>query len=439
MALTTPTITVGGKVLRKGDRFSDTKNIKWVDNRQSMQVKALSTGTLYEFSRKVFESKGNALSIADYFLKTNKASTRGESTKPMFTQSPNSNLYPEKRIALVIGNSNYDYLPFLRNAQKDASDIAETLLGLGFDVMETYECTYPTMKTALNNFSAKARDNDYDVALFYYAGHGKQEKGQNYLVPIERELEFISELNSCLNCEDVLQRMEEAKVPIKLVYLDACRDTKASWSRSSDKGLAKMEGPIGSVIVFSTQSGSVASDGEGPDSRNSPFAASMLKNIISENVSFNEVMTRVVRDTYSLTKNVQYPLQIGTLITDFSFNTPKNQPAAAASVQKQTAEEQYKIGNDYYNKEDYHQALVWLRKAAELGHSDAQNHLGYMYDYGLGVDKNYVEAVRWYRKSAEQGNSYAQRNLGYMYCDGLGVEKSYTEAVKWYKMAAEQG
>ncbi|MDE6652778.1 MAG: hypothetical protein K2K37_00100 [Muribaculaceae bacterium] len=117
-ALTTPSITIGGKTLKVGDRFNGTNNIKWIDNNQSMEVKALSTGALYVFSRKVFETKGTILSIADYFLKTQKGSSRGDNAKPMFTVSPAKSNFPEKRIALVIGNSNYENLSFLKNARK---------------------------------------------------------------------------------------------------------------------------------------------------------------------------------------------------------------------------------------------------------------------------------------------------------------------------------
>ncbi len=327
-ALNTPSITINGKNLKKGDRFSGTSNIKWVDNKQSMEVKDLSTGSLYRFSRKVFESKGAILSISDFFLKTKEGSSRGDGNKAMFTESPERGNYPEKRIALVIGNSDYDYLSYLRNAQKDASDIAENLLQLGFDVMETYECTYPEMKTALNNFSNKAKG--YSVALFYYAGHGLQEEGQNYLIPIDQPLEFKSQLRDCLNCEDIMQRMDAAGTPARMIFLDACRNAKKSWSRDATEGLARMESSIGSVIVFSTQSGKVASDGNG---ENSPFAYSLIKNISRPKIGFSEAMTGLVRDTYALTEQKQYPLLVGTLINDFSFNTP-GKPISIPSAPK---------------------------------------------------------------------------------------------------------
>ncbi len=426
--LTTPTINIGGKQLKKGDRFSGTNNIKWVDNKQVMEVKNLATGTLYLFSRKVFESKGAVSSIADYFLKTKEGSSRGGNSAPIFTTSPVKDNFPEKRIALVMGNSNYENLSYLKNAQKDASDISETLKGLGFDVMEIYESDYSGMKTALNNFSSKSKN--YDVALFYYAGHGTQEKGENYLVPIERELRMPSEVNFCLNCNDVMELMN---APTKLMFIDACRDTR-SWTRSATKGLARMEGPVGSVILFSTESGKTALDGTGD---NSPFAQSVIKNISIPNISFNEAMDGVVRDTYMLTDMQQCPLKIGTLLTRFSFNSPTRRTVSNSDAD--AVSEQMRTAKSYYDKKNYTEALKIYRRLAEQGYAAAQDALGWMYQKGLGVDKSYNEAFKWYEKSAAQGNSSAQYSLGYMYENGYGVPQNYREAATWYRKSADQG
>ena len=106
---------------------------------------------------------------------------------------------------------------------------------------------------------------------------------------------------------------------------------------------------------------------------------------------------------------------------------------------KNTAEELYNIGIDYYDKKDYVKAVEYFRKAAEQGHARAQFYLGYCYNAGQGVAKDYAEAVKWYRKAAEQGDAWAQNNLGNCYYNGEGVAKDYAEAAKWYRKAAEQG
>ncbi|MDE5801278.1 MAG: caspase family protein, partial [Paramuribaculum sp.] len=253
MRLTTPTINVGGKPKKKGDIIEDTKAIGWIDNNQSVEVKNMSTGALHRFSKKVFESHGGIVSIKDYFISINKASTRDGASDIIVSQSTAKEKFPERRLALVIGNSNYNNLSYLRNAQKDASDVANTLLELGFDVIESYECSSTQLRTALNRFASMS--DNYDMALFYYAGHGLQEKGKNYLVPIESKLEYLSELDRMLNCDDVVQRMESSKAKSRLIVLDACRNAKKSWTRDITEGLARMEGGAGSVILFSTQSG----------------------------------------------------------------------------------------------------------------------------------------------------------------------------------------
>lgn len=315
-ALNTPQIIINGTAYHKGDMIPDSKNVAWSSKSQSMEAKNVATGRVYRFSKKLFDSKG-VLTIADYFTATKRASTRGEGSAPLFTKSPAGDKFPEKRIALVMGNSDYSYLSYLRNAQKDASDVADRLLDLGFDVVEAYECSSSDMRTALNNFSAKAKD--YDVAMFYFAGHGLQEENQNYLIPVDCPLEYVSQLRDCLNAEDVVQRLDASGADARLIFLDACRNTKKSWSRDATDGLARMEGSVGSVIVFSTQSGKVALDGDGD---NSPFAYSLMKNIVEPEVGFSNMMTKVVRDTYNLTEKKQFPLTVGTLISDFKFNAP---------------------------------------------------------------------------------------------------------------------
>lgn len=317
--LNTPSITIGGKALKKGDTFSGSSNIKWIDDTQAMEVKDTETGSLYKFSKKVFNTKGAILSVADFFLKTSKASYRDTETGISLKKSPNSNEFPERRLALVMGNSNYSNLPYLKNAQKDATDIAETLLGLGFDVVEAYETNYEEMKTALNRVSSLA--GNYDMVLFYFAGHGLQEDGVNYIIPINAELEFKSELGRMLNCDDIEQRLQASESANKLIIIDACRNIKKSWTRDSESGLARMEGGPGTVIFFSTQSGKTACDGEDD---NSPFAKAILDNLPKASPSFPETINRIVKETYELTDHRQYPLIIGTFLSDFNFSNLKS-------------------------------------------------------------------------------------------------------------------
>ncbi len=166
--LSTPTIVIGKDTLKVGDKFKGSSKIKWVTKKHYMIVKDLNTFKHLRFSRTVLKQKRNVSSIFDFLFQTNKASTRGIESDIDLERSPNASNYPERRIALVLGNSIYDNIPTLANAQKDAEDISETLLDLGFDVIHTYECNYTDMSTAVNRFATLAKD--YQVAFFYYAG-----------------------------------------------------------------------------------------------------------------------------------------------------------------------------------------------------------------------------------------------------------------------------
>lgn len=464
MKLSTPTITIAGKSLKKGDSFKGTSNIRWADDKQVMEVKDVKTGNLYKFSKKVFDSKGAVLSITDFFLRTNKASSRDTEPGVALTKSPVADKFPERRIALVIGNSNYFNLSYLRNAQKDASDIADILLDLGFDVVQAYETNYEEMKTALNRFSGLA--GNYDVALFYFAGHGLQDEGKNYLIPINAELEFRSELRSLLQCDDVMQRMSATGAPTQLIFIDACRNAKNSWSRDTSEGLARMEGEAGAVIVFSTQSGKVALDGDGD---NSPFALSLLQNLSKSSASFSETMNGVVRDTYQATDQKQYPLIVGTLLTDFNFN-PGNVSVAAPNIVSQpkrmeqpvektsrpesaqpVARQQESPSNAGRSSElvekgkklvktfKPEQAVGLFLEAASNGNTEACYQLAELYYTGNGVAKNFVRAKEYYLKAAEGGNVESQYMLGVMARNGQGGEKDFSEARKWLTKAAQQG
>ncbi|MHC4308020.1 MAG: AAA family ATPase [Planctomycetota bacterium] len=114
-------------------------------------------------------------------------------------------------------------------------------------------------------------------------------------------------------------------------------------------------------------------------------------------------------------------------------------PLKPASIHEETVAGKYTKGSSFYGQEEYKEAAVWYRKAAEQGHAQAQSNLGIMYSQGQGVEKDYNEAVKWCRKAADQGNEQAQGMLGVMYSKGQGVEQDYKKAVNWYRKAAEQG
>lgn len=330
LRFTNPDITINGQKVRQGLTFKSDAPIGWPqsDKAQFIECKNKKNGMLYRYSDSQFAAH-KARTIAEFYLRVNKASTRetGADAVP-FEESKVTG--GERRIALVIGNSEYSYQPYLRNAASDAEAVQKKLLSLGFDIVYGYDCTYARMRTLLNYFSNKAKD--YDAAVIYYSGHGVQNKDQNYMVPVECPLEYESNLNQCVGAYDFVEKLEETDCSTKIVFFDACRNVQTSWKRSAERGLASMEGTPGMVIVFSTQKGRTASDGEGD---NSPFAEALLDNIDS-NASFSDMMNNVVKQTYSVTGKEQYPVTMGNLMSGFRFNPQGGELPAVKQPAKQT-------------------------------------------------------------------------------------------------------
>ena len=202
-------------------------------------------------------------------------------------QSPN--LPPsktgERRLALVIGNSNYRAMPNelqpLPNPVNDADDIANALKKLNFEVMLYKDADLDQMEDGIHAFSQKITTND--VALFFYAGHGMQVKGENYLIPVSAKFEREDQIERrAIKASAVLDKIEQAKT--KLFFLDACRDNPfmSRGKRGAMRGgLAKMDAPSGTLLVYSTDPDNLAGDGKG---RNSPFTESLLRHLADQGI-----------------------------------------------------------------------------------------------------------------------------------------------------------
>jgi len=157
----------------------------------------------------------------------------------------------QTRIALVIGNSAYQSAP-LKNPANDAKDIAAALRGIGFEVIEKTDAGKREMINAINDFGQKLKRSD--VGIFYYAGHGMQIRGKNYLIPVGARVESESDVEfESVDAGRVLGKMNEAVNRLNIVVLDACRDNPFARSfRTDEKGLAQMDAPIGSIVAYAT-------------------------------------------------------------------------------------------------------------------------------------------------------------------------------------------
>jgi uncharacterized caspase-like protein len=226
----------------------------------------------------------------------------------------------EKRVALVIGNSAYQFAPQLKNPRNDAEDMASALSRLGFEVVAGYDLDERALSQKVRDF-ARALDGA-EIALFFYAGHGLQVKGQNYLAPVNAALKVETDLDfETLPLDLVLKQMRSARV--SLVFLDACRDNPltrslraSSRSTNVGQGLARIDDAAGMMISYSTQPGNVALDGEG---RNSPFSKALLNHIETSGVSISDIMIDVRKQVMAETGEKQIPWENSSLTGRFYF------------------------------------------------------------------------------------------------------------------------
>ena len=226
----------------------------------------------------------------------------------------------EKRVALVIGNAAYQNATPLRNPVNDANALSASLERLGFQVLLGTDLDLAGMRSLVRDFGVAARDAD--TGLFFYAGHGLQVAGRNYLLPVDASLETETDLDFSAVDSTLIQRQLERGPQTRLLFLDACRDNPFSTSlarsmgatRSANalgRGLARIEAAGGSLIAFATDPGDVAADGEG---QHSPFTQALLEHIETPGLEINVMLTRVRTDVFEATKNRQRPWTSSSLI-----------------------------------------------------------------------------------------------------------------------------
>lgn len=221
-----------------------------------------------------------------------------------------------RRVALVIGNSEYRDLPKLANPARDASDLAAALESAGFEVLLRTEQNLSQMKSSLREFGAHLGPDA--VGLFYFAGHAIQAGGSNFLIPLGADIAAQDEIeHEALDMGRVLGKMESSQSPVKLVFVDACRNNPYSRFRSATRGLAITPAPVGTLIAYATAPGDVASDGDGD---NSPFARHLISAIDTPGLELKEVITRVQQGVYVETDSRQRPWLSSDIFLPFYFH-----------------------------------------------------------------------------------------------------------------------
>jgi len=238
-----------------------------------------------------------------------------------------------ERIALVIGNSNYQNVAPLANPANDARLIGATLSDLGFEIINagsSLDLDRATFEKAIRSFARKLASTDA-VGLFYYAGHAIEYRGRNYLVPVDASLEGEGDVAfELVDVNLILHQMELADNPLNMVILDSCRNNPFAGRglRAVGRGLGRLDAPAGTIISYATRPGDVAADGSGV---NSPFTTALAKAFRLPGRDVLDVFNRVGVMVSTATKGVQEPWLSSSPIEGRFLFSPTNAPAPAAA------------------------------------------------------------------------------------------------------------
>lgn len=225
----------------------------------------------------------------------------------------------EKRLALIIGNSAYEHGGVLRNPVNDANAMKQALSQVGFKIQIYYNLDEGEMKESIDKFGLILKD--YNVGLFFYAGHGIQVNGENYLIPVDANITSEQQVEyDCVEAERALAVMDASNATVKIVILDACRNNpfERSWTRTSEgKGLAFMNAPSGTLIAYATAPGTTASDGSGI---NGLYTSAILESMQIQDITILQVFQNVRNLVSQVSQGKQIPWESTSLIGDFYFS-----------------------------------------------------------------------------------------------------------------------
>ena len=312
----------------------------------------------------------------------------------------------EKRVALVVGNSTYKEVTPLANPVNDANDISSALKSAGFDVVLGVDVDKRDFDARIRSFTELLENAD--VAIFFYAGHGLQVAGRNYLIPVDAKLQNERDLDfDAVNLDFILKQMELGRADkTNIVFLDACRDNPFSRnlarsmgtrSASIGKGLAQVDTGVGTFIAYSTQPGNVALDGKG---RNSPFTAALAKHVREPDHNLTSVMIQVRKDVLAATDGKQVPWDHSALTGEFYFQqtaVPGQRSATGAGADPDVQQRMRSLEDEVKKKSDAEQttnivalaqARERLRQLQEANQADQQKIFDKQYETGSNGDAN---------------------------------------------------
>lgn len=243
----------------------------------------------------------------------------------------------EERIALIVGNGAYGSLGVLKNPTSDADLIATALNEVGFKVTLLQDASQTEMKRAIADFGRNLRRAGPDaVGLFYFAGHGVQSNGRNFLIPVGSNIRDEADLDVfTVDADWVLGQMASNQGGTSIIVLDACRNNPfESQFRSADRGLARMRAPNGSFVAYATAPGDVAMDGRG---RNSPYSSALAAAIRQPGLPIEKVFKDVRIDVLDETRGAQTPWDSSSLTREFVFQNAAPRPIETGPDEQETA------------------------------------------------------------------------------------------------------
>ena len=386
--------------------------------------------------------------------------------------------HAEPRVALVIGNANYA-ANRLKNPRNDAALMARTLAASGFDVMTIMDATADDMQRAIAAFGQRLQSPE-TVALFYYAGHGVQANGDNYLIPLGSGVTSLDDVSrGGIALGRVFKTLEQSQSRLNIVILDACRDNPFGNANSSvPAGLAPVVAPSGTIIGYATAPGTIARDGDGD---NSPYTAALAANIPAQGLTLEDVFRSARRRVRDATANRQTPWEHSSLLSEFYFHPKSADPESSAG--RSTADapadarhaeiaawERIRASNDPEVYKGHiarfpgglfaEVASVRLtRLATEHAASPWQTIVTGAVDPSAGIDlkaataafekavtldagpvsaDSQTAAFKLYSEAAAAGLPPAMFAVARAHDKGLGVPKNLAEAARWYARAAER-
>ena len=381
----------------------------------------------------------------------------------------------EKRIALVIGNGSYT-TSRLKNPRSDAGLMAKSLASTGFDVLTVMDATAEDMRVAIAQFGSRLQTPG-TVALFYYAGHGVQVDGENYLLPLGADFKSTEDVTEYgIPLQSVTRTMQRSGARLNIVVLDACRDNPfiaGSWIASVN-GLASIVAPADTIIGYSTGPGQLAEDGSG---NNSPYTAALASEMMQPGATLEDVFRATRRHVLERTGNHQTPWEHSSLVSQFYFvsapvSATEVSPASTvldARFAEMAAWNDVKESRDPALLQEHikrfpnglfaERAAVRISKIAAMttltpwstimaGDVDTAKRLvaaQAIYAKAIAIDvegappADMVLAVRLYTEAAAEGLPSAMYRLGLSFDKGRGVSKDLLEAGHWFQRASNAG